>query len=87
MALAARDRVWSHSHWARMYLLLIIFVLESKSIFTMSKCSPPVCFSEPLPIVFGFNFRAPATKHFHIVAAKSVVHGNLPAVAVSLCLV
>ena len=87
MAFAARGRVWAHSHWACMYLLLIIFVLESPSIVPMSKRSPPVCFSEPLPIVFGFNFRAPATKHFHIVAAKSVVHGNLPAVAVNLCLV
>jgi hypothetical protein len=52
-----------------MYLLLIIFVLESPSILTMSKRSPPVCFSEPLPIVFGVNFRALATEHFHIVAA------------------
>ena len=69
MAFAARGRVWAHSYWAGIYLLLIIFVLESPSILPMSKRSPPVCFSEPLPIVFRFNFRALATKHFHIVAA------------------
>jgi hypothetical protein len=52
-----------------MCLLLFIFVLESPSILTMSKRSPPVGFSEPLPVVFGFTLRALATKHFHIVAA------------------
>jgi hypothetical protein len=69
IVLAARDRVWAHSHRACMCLLLFIFVLESPSILTMSKRSPPVGFSEPLPVVFGFTLRALATKHFHIVAA------------------
>jgi len=49
--------------------LLDIFLLESPSNLTMSKLAPPVCFSEPFPVVLGVNFRALATEHFHIVAA------------------
>jgi hypothetical protein len=49
--------------------LLHISLLESPSNLIVSKLAPPVCFSEPLPIVFEVNFRALATEHFHIVAA------------------
>jgi len=65
----AVDSVWPNSHWACMHLLLSISLLESPSNLIVSKLAPPVCFSEPLPIVFEVNFRALATEHFHILAA------------------
>jgi hypothetical protein len=52
-----------------MHLLLNISLLESPSNLTMFKLAPFVRFSEPLPVVFGVNFRTLATEHFHIVAA------------------
>jgi hypothetical protein len=48
--------------------LLHISLLESPSNLIVSKLAPPVCFSEPFPIVFGVNLSALATDHFHIVA-------------------
>ena len=66
----AVDSIWPHGHRACMHLL-DIFLLESPSNLTMSKLAPPVCFSEPFPVVLGVNFRALATEHFHIVAADS----------------
>jgi len=65
----AVDRVWPNSHGACMHLLLNISLLESPSNLTMFKLAPFVRFSEPLPVVFGVNFRTLATEHFHIVAA------------------
>jgi hypothetical protein len=65
----AVDSVWPNSHWACMHLLLNISLLESPSNLTMFKLAPFVRFSEPLPVVFGVNFRTLATEHFHIVAA------------------
>ncbi len=65
----AVDSVWPNSHWACMHLLLNISLLESPGSLTMFKLAPFVGFSEPLPVVFGVNFRTLATEHFHIVAA------------------
>jgi hypothetical protein len=59
-----------------MHLLLNISLLESPGNLTMFKLAPFVRFSEPLPVVFGVNFRTLATEHFHIVAAYSVIHGT-----------
>jgi hypothetical protein len=65
----AVDSVWPNGHRACVHLLLNISLLESPSNLIMSEFAPPVCFSEPLPVVFGVNFCALATEHFHIVAA------------------
>jgi hypothetical protein len=52
-----------------MHLLLSISLLESPGNLAMFKLAPSVGFSEPLPVVFGVDFCALATEHFHIMAA------------------
>jgi hypothetical protein len=71
----AVDSVWPNSHRACVHLLLNISLLESPSNLIMSEFAPPVCFSEPLPAVFGVNFRALATQHLHSAATCNVAHG------------
>jgi hypothetical protein len=74
VAQIAPDGIWAHRHRASMHLLLAVSALELPGGFALSKFSPSLCLSEPLPAVARVRCCAFPAQKLHGAAVRDVAH-------------